>query len=119
MSDSSRVPRWADERRAAQRFPCDAYTSCRVTDLLDLSTPEAYPWDLSGGGICVLLEYRYPPGTRLGVELSDDGHHNELVVWLRVEHSDICCPGPREMWLTGCSFVNEVATEDLRAFLTH
>ena len=117
MTTSSAHPSRVPERRSAERFPCHAVTFCRVTDVLDQVVLEAGVRDISAGGICLVLEASYPPGARLGAELVTDDNEACLFVWLRVEYSDICCPGSRDRWLTGCSFPGEVPREALRPFM--
>ena len=117
MTTSSAHPSRVLERPSAERFPCNAVTFCRVTDVLDQVVLEAGAWDISAGWICLVLEASYPPGARLGAELVTDDNEACLFVWLRVEYSDICCPGSRDRWLTGCSFQGEVPMEALRPFM--
>jgi hypothetical protein len=90
---------------------------CRVTDVLEQVVLDAGAWDISAGGTCLVLDANYPPGARLEAEISTDKSDACLLVWLRVEHSDICCPGSRDRWLTGCSFQSEVPMEELLPFI--
>jgi serine/threonine protein kinase len=104
-------------RRAAPRFPCGPKLHCEVTDVLDESRAEAGAWDISAGGIAVILKEHFSPGARLGVELAAGGCESPVLVWLQVEHSDICFPGYlTDLYLTGCSFVGDVP-EELRALV--
>ena len=118
MTNSSAHSLRAQERRSAERFPCGSVTFCRVTDVLDQAVMEAGAWDISAGGTCLVLEANYPPGARLEAEFSTSTGEPALLVWLRVEHSDIYCPGSRAMWLTGCSFQSEVPAAELRPFVS-
>jgi hypothetical protein len=89
-----------------------------VTDVLDQSRAEAGAWDISAGGIAVILEEHFSPGARLGAELAAGGCERAVPLWLEVEHSDICFPGYlADLHLTGCSFVGDVPAEELRALV--
>jgi hypothetical protein len=82
-----------------------------VTDVLDQRTTEAAPWNLSRGGICVLVGPEYDPGTRLAIELRDRGEGGGFVTFGEVVYA-LLLPSTREMWLTGCSFQGEPVPEE-------
>ncbi|HKI30889.1 MAG TPA: hypothetical protein VKA46_03415 [Gemmataceae bacterium] len=101
------------ERRATERHSCKPDAACQVTDVLDQRTAEASPWNVSRGGICVLVGPEYDRGTRLTIELRDRDQRRGLVTFGKVEYT-LLLPSAHEMWLTGCSFQGEpVPAEEL------
>jgi hypothetical protein len=89
-----------------------------MTNVLDESRAEAGPWNISAGGIAVVLEDHLLPGARLSAELALDGDDGSVLVWLEVEHSDICFPGYLvDLHLTGCRIVGDVPAEERRALV--
>jgi hypothetical protein len=104
-------------RRSAERLVCNTGIVCQVTDPLDQFQMPGGMWDVSTGGARVVVEPHYLPGARLAIELRNVGEGTSLLVWAEVKHS-LLCPSFREMWLIGCSFVEEVPAKDLQPFVS-
>jgi len=100
------------ERRAHERQSCRPSLLCLVIDPLDESISWARPWNVSTGGMCVLIEPYYPPGTRLEVEFRGQRSEAPPHLFAKVVHT-LLVPSFREMWLTGCSFQGESLGKDL------
>ena len=83
----------------------------RVTDLLEQEDYEAYLWDLSNDGVCMVVEPRFPLGTRLFLEVNTSGNHSPFAALVEVRHADICSPSFRESWFTGCSWISREKEE--------
>jgi hypothetical protein len=101
------------DRRAVARQDCARPDLvCVVTGPPGQTRAEAALWDLSPAGACLVVESLYLPGERLRVALGDPAAGTRLRLEAEVKHI-IRCPTSREMWLTGCAFLREVAAEDL------
>jgi hypothetical protein len=101
------------DRRAAPRRSClRTEIACVVTGPPDQKQTDAVPWNISPAGACVVVEPLYLPGERLSVALGDPADGTRLLLDAEVRHT-ILCPSSREMWLTGCSFLQKVTVEDL------
>src|SRR5437867_12109633 len=99
------------ERRTAERYRCRPETVCRVTDLLDQTESEAGPWNLSAGGLCLVVEPPCHPGTRWGVELCNPVAGLARHVFAEVVYA-FELPSGRELYLTGCSFQGETLPDE-------
>jgi len=101
------------DRRKDERHAFHSKISCHVIDLLSEKTSPAGPWNMSNGGVCVLVASQYRPGTYLEMEFRGAGDGASLNVFAQVVHT-VLVPSFHEMWLTGCSFLDEPADEKLR-----
>jgi hypothetical protein len=101
----------ARDRRKGDRQSCHPDVYCQVVDPLSESAAVAGPWNVSSGGVCVLVEPHYPPGTRLEVQLRGSGSRGSVNVFAEVVHT-LLVPSFQEMWLTGCSFQGEGLAEE-------
>jgi hypothetical protein len=100
------------ERRRAERHHCRPDILCRVVDLLDESVTEAGPWNVSAGGVCLLVEPHYPTGTPLEVRLLNPRAGPSLRLFTEVVHT-LLVPSLREMYLTGCAVRGEPLSEEV------
>jgi hypothetical protein len=117
MRQASIGPSGGQERRATERHPCGPQTTGQGIDSLGERASEAGLWNVSTGGVCVLIEPCYPPGTFVEVELCDRTAGASLHAFAKVVHA-LLVPSVREMWLTGCSFQSESVTdEQLRPYV--
>ena len=112
----SEMPR-QDERRRADRTGSDnSRITAQVTNTLDQATHPAGLLDLSrdGSGVCLILESRFPPGSRLLLEICNGRGLARQQRWIEVKHSDICCPSFIEMYLHGCRLNEPLPTERVK-----
>jgi hypothetical protein len=106
-----------DERRHADRIGFDnSCVTAQVTSVLDQEVHPAGVLDLSrdGQGVCLVLEPRYPPGSRLSLELRNARGLTLQRRWAEVRHSEICCPSFVEMYLHGCRLNEPLPIEKIR-----
>jgi hypothetical protein len=92
------------ESRANERYAADPSASCYVTDLLDQTLHEAGVWNASLGGVCVVIEPAYPPGTRVTLELRHPSEERALRAFAEVVHT-MEVPSHHQMWMTGLEFL--------------
>jgi CheY-like chemotaxis protein len=106
------------ERRAQIRYLCQLKNSCQLVGRLGAG--ESWPGivrNLSAGGLQVLLQRRYEPGTILAVEIPPpDGDDSAtarrlLARVVRVMHE------PDGQWALGCSFMDGLDDNELRDLL--
>jgi hypothetical protein len=117
MRQASIGPSDGQERRAAERHPCGPQTTGQVIDPLDERAAAAGPWNVSTGGVCVLIEPHHAPGTFVEVGLCNRAAGASLHAFAEVVQA-LLVPSVREMWLTGCSFQSESVTdEQLRPYV--
>jgi hypothetical protein len=105
-----------DDRRCADRTWSDnPRMTAQVTGTLDQVMHPAGLLDLSrdGYGVCLVLEPRFPPGSRLFLEICNGRGLAVLWRWVEVKHSDICCPSSVEMYLHGCRLNEPLPTEKI------
>jgi hypothetical protein len=87
-----------------------------VTEVLSQSPAEAGAWNVSSGGVCVLVVPHYTPGTRLSIELWNADEGRGLVAFGEVVYT-VEVPSEREMWMIGCAFQGDpLREEELRPF---
>jgi hypothetical protein len=103
------------ERRVAERHDCKPEATCRVTEVLGQKRAEALPWNVSNGGVCVLVAQHYASGTRLEIELRAPDEDRSVVAFGEVIYAFLL-PSEREMYLTGCEFQHELRDDDLRPY---
>jgi hypothetical protein len=77
-----------------------------VVDLLDETAALGGPWDVSAGGMCLLIEPHYEPGTPIELQLRTPPPGPSLHLFARVVHT-VLAPSSRDMWLTGCALQGE------------
>jgi hypothetical protein len=105
------------ERRAGERHAPKSNLVCQVIDLKDESAASAGMWDVSQGGLCVIVEPQYAPGAHVEIALHAPASGASLHRFAKVVHT-LLIPSLREMWMTGCSFGSDPMSEDeLRPYL--
>ena len=105
------------ERRAWVRTPNDHEVSCQpmaASSKEELDTA----WlgrvrDISVGGIALLLNHRFEPGTALIVELSE----RPKVLRHLLVHVIHATPEPNGRWILGCAFDCALSQQELQTFL--
>lgn len=111
------APRGAD-RRAAVRYPCseDGFgldNSCRPIGTERTEAWAACVRDLSTGGMGLILNRRFEPGTLLVVDLQDaeQAAHRTLLVRVARVHKE------GQIWLLGCEFIHKMTEQELLALM--
>jgi hypothetical protein len=102
------------ERRAWIRYPTDRDTFCRPgTGRKDRDLWwQAEVRNLSAGGIGLVLNRRFTPGTILSVELPSANQGPVILLLARVVHATAQADGG---WLIGCEFATRLRDDDLQA----
>src|SRR5437868_6293084 len=101
------------ERRAWVRYPChldivywkstgSATEACRSARVLDISA----------GGVCMLLNRPFEPGTVLTLQLENAEQGCTRTLLVHVVHVR---PYSHSEWMVGCAFDSKVSEEDARA----
>jgi PilZ domain len=106
------------ERRAWIRMPKDQKVTCQPMAAPPADESET-AWlgtirDVSPGGIAVILNRRFEPGTILIVEVSDKPKGAAESRPVRVCHAT---PETDGRWIIGCAFAWPLSQEELRRFL--
>lgn len=115
MFDEPVPPSAGADRRAAVRYPCseDSFgpeNSCRPITAMKKEAWSAVVRDLSTGGVGIVVNRRFEPGTLLSVELQDaerTAGRTLLVRVVRLTQED------KEHWLLGCAFTNKLTETEL------
>lgn len=71
--------------------------------------------DLSQGGMGLILNRRFEPGTGLAVEIPETDNYPADTLLARVVHAT---RQPHEKWLLGCAFVSPLSDDELQRLLT-
>jgi hypothetical protein len=100
-----------DERRVWVRHPADLHTT--VAAAADDAGFAARIRDISRGGIKLLTEQAFDPGTLLTVGLPGGDTVPELTVLACVVRCEALGP---KLWVLGCTFSQEMSAADLHAF---
>jgi hypothetical protein len=103
------------DRRKAERCFCDAATSCEILDPEANCFLPAAVWNISRGGICLLLRPRFELGRVLTIELENKVREFFCRLDLEVKYSGICFPNGA--WLHGCAFRRPLQEEELAALV--
>jgi hypothetical protein len=103
------------ERRTAARHPCHVGTVCQVLEPGSDRAWVAGVWNISRGGISLLLEQRFEPGRTLSLELRNEQRDFFCRLGFEVRYSGICFPNGA--WLHGCAFDRELRETELRALI--
>jgi hypothetical protein len=91
------IPR---DRRAAPRFACDVGGTCKPAVLADDKRWAGRVKDVSAGGLGLLVQRRFEPGTLLRVDLSGAEPDAPQSLFVTVVHLR---PLPGGQWLLGCT----------------
>jgi c-di-GMP-binding flagellar brake protein YcgR len=102
-----------DERRVWVRVPADLQTQLAAPDRPDEAGVAARIRDVSRGGIKLLVDRPFDPGSMLTVVLPAADGKSSLSVLACVVH---CQPVGADEWHLGCSFSAELDDDDLDAF---
>jgi hypothetical protein len=100
------------ERRVWIKFPSSVETICPTTAPLTPGSLAAKVRNVSRGGVSLLVEHRFEPGSLLDIELPSTVEHPASTVLAYVVHATERSDGT---WSLGCTFAREVAEEDLEA----
>jgi hypothetical protein len=106
---------FADERRAAPRYPLDLQTTGHV-----LGPRGVVPWvaritDISATGIGMLFGSRIKPGTVLVITLQGGNHKVSRPIAVRVMRAAV---HDETTWKLGCEFIRKLKEEDLQDLLS-
>ena len=102
------------ERRGGQRRQPAVGTECRFVVEEGAKAAVGLVWNISHGGVSLLVSRPYPPGTELTGELITVSQSARLPIVLRVSHltrlltGDYCVGGP---------FLRELRDDELQPFL--
>ena len=103
------------ERRASTRFPCNLATSCRLVASLPDDPVPARVRNISVGGLSLVLAKPFDSGSLLAIELRSMTRNVTRTLQIRilyvVEH-------PSGDWIAGASFVQPLADDELKTFLS-
>jgi len=111
--ESSTKPTAKAERRVWVRYPCERDGFCQP-----LVGSGALQWaakieELSSGGLALVVERRFEPGTLLSIEMQQQADTIRTFL-ARVVHIKNKSSG---RWLLGCSLARELNEEDLKGLL--
>ena len=104
----------ASERRSYVRLASDLAATCAVGRLRDVGWP-ARVQDISQGGVGLLLQHRFRPGTALLVELRESTGKLLRTVAARVVHATAVLVDGNPCWLVGCCFDCRLSEEEFSA----
>jgi c-di-GMP-binding flagellar brake protein YcgR len=101
-------------RRAWIRMPKEQQVSCQATAALGTEESET-EWtgtvrDISAGGIAVVLNRRFEPGTLLIVDLPGHSKSASRPRPVRVVHAT---PEREGQWLIGCAFASPLSQNEI------
>ena len=102
------------DRRAYVRVASDLAATCNPPGRRLTGWPGRVK-DISVGGIGLLLQHRFRPGTTLTVELRESSGHVLRTVQARVIHTTALRVDGGYCWLLGCSFKHPLTEEELEA----
>jgi hypothetical protein len=103
------------DRRASVRYPCDpdsfsADNSCRPVTAPKKESWSAVVRDVSTGGIGIVINRRFEPGTLLTVDLEDaerTARRSLLVRVMRITQEN------SSAWMHGCAFTHKMSESEL------
>jgi hypothetical protein len=103
------LPAPAHERRAWVRLNCHLETTARAGAMRDIHWFGTIT-DLSRGGLCLVLQRAFQPGTRLEIELNSDQDISLAVTVVRIVRQD-------GQWVVGCEMDENLTDDQLAALL--
>ena len=104
------------ERRIWVRYPCLMETLYQPGEgRIDFKWLMAEVKDIATGGMSLLLQYRFEPGTPLAIALLTSAPQFERTLQTHVVHVEVQEDG---RWLTGCALSGILSDEELRALLS-
>ncbi len=103
-----------EERRAAPRIVIPRKAHCRLG-----LAGRPYSWrarvrDISAGGVGLLLDFRFEPGTTLALELRHAKRRQTLPLSVQVKHASPLEDGE---WLLGTAFERPLTEDEVQALL--
>jgi hypothetical protein len=119
MSEPSALTPSGAERRASIRYPCNADGFSTDNACRPITTSQEDSWsasvrDLSTGGVGIVVNRRFEPGTLLSVDLQDAEQTINRSLLVRVVR--VLREGD-EHWLLGCAFTNKLTEAELLALM--
>jgi hypothetical protein len=102
-----------DERRVWARFPADLETSLKTAGAADSTRLQVRVRNISLGGVNLLVERSFEPGTMLSIELPGASEETHCTVLACVVH---CVQDEDNQWSLGCDFSRELSEADLASF---
>lgn len=103
-----------DEQRKQIRYPCLLTASSRSIEISGGLHWQARVWNLSTGGICLVLGRRFEPGTLLMVMLESRADEFALTMLARVVRAT---PLQSGAWILGCAFTHELYEDEVKALV--
>jgi hypothetical protein len=104
----------AVERRAWVRYGTDLEVVCHAGRPVKDVGWTARVRDISAGGVGLLLQHRFRPGTPLVIQLKGRGESWCRAVGARVVHATPVWAEDGAWWLVGCAFSSPLSEEELR-----
>jgi hypothetical protein len=103
------------ERRASVRYPSDPESFSLDNSCRPITAPQREAWsatvrDLSTGGMGIVINRRFEPGTLLIVELEDAEHTSSRSLLVRVVRA---AQEARDCWFHGCAFTTKMTESEL------
>ena len=119
MSDKPVPQSSGAERRAAVRYSCSEESfgpenTCRPITAMKKESWSATVRDLSTGGVGILVNRRFEPGTLLSVELQDPEKTSERTLLVRVVR---LTQQDKDHWLLGCAFTSKLSEAELLSLM--
>lgn len=107
------------ERRASVRYPCSADSFSADNSCRPITARRGEAWaatvrDLSTGGVGIVVNRRFEPGTLLSVELQDAEQTVNRILLVRVVRVSADENG---RWLLGCAFTSKLTDGELLALM--
>src|SRR5262245_47309723 len=104
------------ENRSWERFPCGLTTTCQPVAARGGSE---FAWpaqirDLSQGGLGIILNRRFEPGTGLAIDIPETDAYPGDTLLCRIVHATRW----DGQWLLGCALVSPLSEEELQRLLT-
>jgi hypothetical protein len=97
------------ERRTSERHPCDWVTFCKPC-IRDNHNWSAQASDVSSGGIALLAERRFEPGTLLFIDVQGADDESARRFTATVVHVRGNETGH---WTIGCKFISPIAEDEI------
>jgi len=102
----------ATQRRVTVRYPSHLRGSCHTVHARQAAGWPAQFLNVSCGGLGLLLQRRFEPGTVLAVEPLDVNGGTSSVLLVRVIHATRRADGG---WLLGCRHVTDLTEDEVQA----
>jgi hypothetical protein len=119
MTEHNATNPYGADRRAAVRYPCSPESSSGDDPCQPISTRRSEVWsaavrDLSTGGVGIVVNRRFEPGTLLSVELQDAAQTLSRILLVRVVRA---LRESNDRWLLGCAFTSKLTEGELLALI--